>query len=356
MKKTQVALAALALVASSAALAETTIYGTLDAAVGNTTNSAGTTQGVYFAGAGGWVAGNNMGFKGSEDLEGGMKATYNLEIGLNLNKGGADNGGSGAAAATDANIFTRTAAIGLSSEMGSLTLGQQLSPYIVAQAVGTAGNGNFFVNRIIMGGGLNNAAVGSTVSGQGGFFMPNAVVYATPTIGGISASVMKTFRNDAAGAAITAGSVGDAYTAGMVNGSFGGVNVTGGFQDRKDTYKSWTGSASYAMGPATVYGNYTRHTDEGATAVGSWSASLAYAVTEPLTLTAQYARNNLAVAQTLTNFGAQYALSKRTSVYATYGRGTNGAQSVYDNRTAYTADGSDSSTSTSALVGVTHSF
>ena len=355
MKKTQVALAALALVASSAALAETTIYGTLDAAVGNTTNSAGTTQGVYFAGAGGWVAGNNMGFKGSEEIEGGLKATYQLEMGLNLNNGGADNGGSGAAAATDANIFTRTAAIGLSSEMGSLTLGQQLSPYIVAQAVGTAGNGNFFVNRIILGGGLNNAAVGSTVSGQGGFFMPNAVVYASPTIGGISASLMKTFRNGASGAAISAGDPADAYTAGMVNGSFGGVNVTGGFQNRKDTYKSYTGSASYAMGPATVSGNYTRHTDEGVTAVGSWSASLAYAVTEPLTLSVQYARNNLDTAQTLTNVGAQYSLSKRTSVYATYGRGTNGAQSVYDNRTAYSASG-DTSTSTSTLVGVTHSF
>jgi len=356
MRNTKIALAVLALAASTAAMAETTIYGTLEAAVGNTSNSGGTTQGTYFAGAGGWVAGNNIGFKGSEEIEGGLKATYQLEMGLNLNNGGADNGGSGAAAATDANIFTRTAAIGLSSEMGSLTLGQQLSPYIVAQAVGTAGNGNFFVNRIFIGGGANNAAVGSTVSGQGGFFMPNAVVYNTPTIGGISASLMKTFRNGAANAnEIPGGAVADAYTAGMVNGSFGGVNVTGGFQDRKNTYKSYTGSASYAMGPATVYGNYTRHTDEGATAVGSWSASLAYAVTEPLTLSVQYARNNLTTAQTLTNFGAQYALSKRTSVYATYGRGTNGAQSVYDNRTVYSASG-DTTTSTSTLVGVTHSF
>ncbi len=368
MRNTKIALAVLALAASTAAMAETTIYGTLDAAVGNTGSSGGTTQGTYFSGAGGWVAGNNIGFKGSEDLEGGMKATYQLEMGLNLNNGAADNGGGGSSISSAAgnttgnsvssSIFTRTAAIGLSSEMGSLTLGQQLSPYIAAQAAGTAGNGNFFVNRIFLGGGstlggLHNAAVGSTVDGQGGFFMPNAVVYASPTIGGLSASLMKTFRNNAGQAEITSGAVADAYTAGMVNGSFGGVNVTAGFQDRNNSYKSYTGSASYAMGPATVYGNYTRHTEEGGTAVGSYSASLAYAVTEPLTLSLQYARNNLTEAQTLTNVGAQYALSKRTSVYATYGRGTNGAQSVYDNRTLYD---NTSVTSTSTLVGVTHSF
>ena len=351
MRNTKIALAVLALVASTAAMANgATIYGTLEAGVANTSNSNNTTSGTSFTGTGAWVAGNNIGFKGSEDLDGGMKATYQLEMGINLNNGATDNGGS-------SGVFSRIAAIGLSSELGSLTLGQQLSPYIAAQAMGTAGNGNFFVNRIIMGdasGGLN-AAAGSTVTGQGGFFMPNAIVYATPSIGGISASVMKTVKNGAAGGAIDTGAPADSYTAGMATGAFGDVNVTVGFQDRQNTVKGYTGSASYTMGAATLSGNYTRSTVQAAIAVNSYSGSLAYKVTEPLTLSLQYARNNLTTAQALSNVGVQYALSKRTSLYGTYGRGTNGAQSNYDTRGAFSAN-TVTTTSTTVAAGVTHSF
>ena len=366
MRNTKIALAVLALVASTAAMAESTIYGTLEAGVANTSSSNGTTSGTSFTATGAWVAGNNIGFKGSEEIEGGLKATYQLEMGLNLNTGASDNGGSGFSTAptavapstqlaTQSSLFSRTAAIGLAGDFGSVTLGQQLSPYIAAQAMGTAGNGNFFVNRIIMGGGFGNAAVGSTVIGQGGFFMPNAIVYATPSIGGISGSVMATVRNGAAGGAIDAGTQSDNYVAGMATGAFGDVNVTVGFQDRQNTIKGYTGSASYTMGAATLSGNYTSSTIQAATAINSYSASLAYAVSAPLTVSLQYARNNLAVAQTLSNLGAQYALSKRTSLYATYGRGTNGAQSNYDTRGSYAATGV-TTTSTTLAAGVVHSF
>jgi predicted porin len=349
MRNTKIALAVLALVASTAAMADgATVYGTLEAGLANTSKSNNTTSGTMFTGAGSWVAGNNIGFKGSEEIEGGLKATYQLEAGINLNTGATDNGGS-------SGVFSRTAAIGLAGDFGSVTLGQQLSPYIAAQAMGTAGNGNFFVNRIIMGGGFGNAAAGSTVTGQGGFFMPNAIVYATPSIGGISASIMQVVRNGAAGGAVDPGTQADSYTAGMATGAFGDVNVTVGFQDRQNTIKGYTGSASYTMGPATLSGNYTSSTIQAATAINSYSGSLAYKVTDPLTLSVQYARNNLATAQTLSNLGAQYALSKRTSVYATYGRGTNGAQSNYDTRGSYSATG-DTTTNTTMAAGVVHSF
>ncbi len=252
-------------------------------------------------------------------------------------------------------MFSRTATVGLSSEMGTLTLGQQLSPYIGAQAAGTAGNGHFFVNRIIMGGGLLNAAVGSTLSGQAGFFIPNAVSYSTPSIGGISATVLHGIRNTGDGGAVTLGQPKDSYTAASASGSFGDVNVTVGMQDRQNAITGQTASVSYAMGPATLAGNYTKSTLEGATAINSYSGSLSYKVTDPLTLSLQYARNNLAVAQTLTNVAAQYGLSKRTFAYATMGRGTNGAQSNYDTRGSYLATGV-TTTSTTYAVGIAHSF
>ena len=349
MKKTQFALAALTLVASTAALADgATVYGTIDAGVANTTGSNNTTKGTAFSGAGGWVAGNNIGFKGSEEIEGGLKATYQLESGFNLGSGTVDNGGN------DNGLFSRTATVGLSSEMGSLTLGQQLSPYILAQAMGTAGNGHFFVNRIVMGGGFGNAAVGAANNATSGFFVSNAVAYSTPSIGGVSATVLQTARNGVQSGAQVTGRPQDAYTAAIVNGSFGGVNVAFGYQDRQNTIKGQTLSASYSMGPATLSGNYTKSTVEAATAVNSYSASVAYSVSTPLTVSLQYARNNLASAQTLSNLGAQYSLSKRTSVYATYGRGTNGAQSNYDYRGSYNTTSTASSTTIAA--GVAHSF
>ncbi len=199
--------------------------------------------------------------------------------------------------------------------------------------------------------GLGNAAAGSTITGRGGFFIPNAIVYTTPSIGGISATVMQGARNGAGDSADPRNS----YTAATATGSFGDVNVTVGMQDRQNAVKGQTVSASYAMGPATLAGNYTKSDVEGsAPAVNSYSGSLSYKVTDPLTLSLQYARNNLAVAQSLTNVAAQYGLSKRTSVYATMGRGTNGAQSNYDTRGSYSL--TSTATSTTYAVGVIHNF
>jgi len=130
MKKTQVALAALALVASTASLANVTVYGAVDAAVVNANNGNGT----FFDGTGAWTAPTHLGFKGSEDLGNGMKATFQLETGVSLNNGAAVSGGSASPSSstrTFGGLFTRVSTIGLSGDFGSLTLGQQLSPYIV---------------------------------------------------------------------------------------------------------------------------------------------------------------------------------------------------------------------------------
>ena len=89
MRKTQVALAALALVASTAALADgVTVYGTLDASMVSSNNNGGTN----FSGPGQWGA-NVIGFRGTTDLDNGIKATFNLEGGFSSANGGNNNGG-----------------------------------------------------------------------------------------------------------------------------------------------------------------------------------------------------------------------------------------------------------------------
>ncbi len=93
MRNTKIALAVLALVASTAAMAQATVYGMLDAGIANTSSSNNTTKGTSFSGAGGFVGANYIGFKGSEEIDGGIKANYQLEAGINISQGGTDNGG-----------------------------------------------------------------------------------------------------------------------------------------------------------------------------------------------------------------------------------------------------------------------
>ena len=78
MKKTQFALAALALAASTAAFAEgsTTVYGRLDVSAARVTGQA--TQMLHSN----WDT-SVIGVKGSDELTGGMKASFQLEGGLN---------------------------------------------------------------------------------------------------------------------------------------------------------------------------------------------------------------------------------------------------------------------------------
>ena len=364
MKKTQVALAALALVASTAAMAEVKIYGTLDAAVARSNNNVGT----YFDGTGSWTAPSHLGLRGSEDLGNGLKANWNLETGVSLNNGAATSGGYGGATANTNGagaLFTRVATVGLSGEFGSLNLGQQLSPFIVTNAVGTAGNGAFFVNRMLMVGfgGAAAANAANTNFPYDGFFVPNSVLYTSPAIAGWTLNAMTTTKNGAKDGAMPQAAVEtDQYTAVTVNGALGPVAVNLGYQSRKNVNSGYSISASMPLtSDLTVYGNYLNN-DETKTAgigtgekIGSTSISLAYKVSPALTANLQYARNDQSNAQTLTSIGLQYALSKQTFTYASWGKGTNGAQASFADRgrTTFTGDGADT---TNVAVGVAHSF
>lgn len=369
MRKTQVALAALALVASTAAMADVTIYGTLDVGLAHSNNGKGT----YIDGTGSWVAGNNIGFKGSEDLGGGLKANFQLESGVGLNNGAVVSGGYGSNAASSngylSPLFSRIATVGLSGEFGSITAGQQLSPFIVANASGTAGNAAFFVNRMLLVG-FGGAAAAPTGNGTGfgydGFFIPNSVQYTTPSLGGWTVNLLTTTKGGSRDGAISGPVETDQYTAVTAGGSIGSVSLIGGYHERKNIHSGYTLSASLPLtSDLTVYGNYLTN-DESKSAglgistgkkLGSSSVSLGYKVSDALTANLQYARNDDTNASSLTSVGAQYSLSKRTSLYASYGKGTNGINAAFADRgvNRYYA-GALSADSTNVAVGVAHSF
>ena len=365
MRNTKIALAVLALVASTAAMAEgATISGTIDAGIANTDarNLGGAQTGTYFSGAGGFVAGNNLIFSGSEEIDGGLKATYTLGMGFDAGDGTPGNGGGALG-------FTQQANVGLAGDFGSVKLGMQLSPFIASMAGTMLGNGHFWVNRLLsIGGGSAqpfafNGGTAAATQSVGGFFVNNAVSYTTPSINGFTASALMTPKSGSNVSGVLQGPTdSDAYQAYSLNGAIGDVAVNAAYHKRENIYTGYGTGAVYRMGPLALSANYmsidyatTSTTDVSGTKVGSYGFGAGYDVSDKLNVALQYAKNNLASHnQALTGVHAKYSLSKRTFAYAAYTRATNGAQSSYEHR-AFADNGSTVGNHTTA-VGVAHSF
>lgn len=111
MKKSLIALAVLA--ASGAAMAQSsvTLYGIADVWVGRTsvTTAAGVKTNTSVLQSGG-LGGSRLGFKGTEDLGGGLKAVFALEQGVAVDTGA---GGT----------FNRQSYVGLAGGFGQVTFG-----------------------------------------------------------------------------------------------------------------------------------------------------------------------------------------------------------------------------------------
>jgi predicted porin len=129
------------------------------------------------------VGTSRFGMRGVEDLGGGMKATFQFEAGLRIDDGtvtpggGSNGGGSGDSGGA---FFGRTAKIGLSGGFGSVELGRMLNPAFLVQGNSwAAGSSN----------GLYDAG-SSTAPLMGGVRTSNAIMYATPNLGGFTAKLL----------------------------------------------------------------------------------------------------------------------------------------------------------------------
>jgi GBP family porin len=178
MKKSVFAVAVLSTVLGTAAgmaSAQTnvTIYGIVDLGLDynvGATGSAATGAASKLAMASGQTSGSRLGFKGSEDLGNGLSAIFTLEEGFNANDG--SQGYSG-------RLFGRQSWVGLSGNLGSVTIGRQYSStYLALQTldpykVNTAGDA-----QKVYGYGLGKSDPISRVD--------NSVVYQTQSIAGLS--------------------------------------------------------------------------------------------------------------------------------------------------------------------------
>lgn len=119
MKKSLISLAILAASGAASAQSNVTIYGIMDAGI---VSEHGGKNGQVTKVASGVGSASRIGFKGTEDLGGGLAAVFTLETGIKEDTGELDN--------TNNKLFNRQAFVGLSSKTaGTLTLGRQYTPW-----------------------------------------------------------------------------------------------------------------------------------------------------------------------------------------------------------------------------------
>lgn len=202
MKKSLLALAVLSAFAGVAsAQSSITLYGRVDGGYSRFDPQAGNVS--DFSATSGLTSGNlggsRWGIRGSEDLGGGNKAVFVLESGFNLDDGTSGQGG---------RLFGRQAYVGATGGWGGLVLGRVPSF--------SSGTGDFdkFGSLDPFRTGAAILGFQATMSSANSLRLDNAIAYVTPNMGGFSAGVGYTFRQNG-GAEVVGGA--NANNAGYVS-------------------------------------------------------------------------------------------------------------------------------------------
>lgn len=167
MKKSLVALAALSTIAGSvAAQSSVTVYGRFDQQYSKVDTKTATTSTTTNTGVDGGIGGSRLGFRGTEDLGGGLKANFVFEFGVDAG----ENTGVGA---------TRLGFADISDvKLGTVRMGRQVSPTkAVADSYNALGNNTNFTP--------GDASAITAFDNR----ISNAITYLTPTISGFSAQI-----------------------------------------------------------------------------------------------------------------------------------------------------------------------
>jgi predicted porin len=298
---------------------------------------------------------SRIGFKGSEDLGGGLSAIWQIESQLSTGGG---------------TLASRNTFVGLSSKsMGTLILGQHDTPYKLA-----TGALDPFADTV----GDYNAIIGrSSGTGAGNLFDVRAnqtVAYVSPSFTGFSfaAAYIQTKTIEAAAADDTsAWSLMGKYENGPIFASLAyesHKNMAGA--TTTDAIKAWKAGLGYKFGNTKLGGVYEKISggDAGAgvevDARNAYYVSLAHAMGN-ITLKGAYGRAGDSDASATANdgakfyaLGADYSLSKRTTVFGVYTKLDNDGVDVtgggYD-LTPYTS-GTEGVAPSAFSVGVKHTF
>jgi predicted porin len=352
MKKTLLAISLLGTFgAAFAQTTDVTVYGTLDAGVASVrgADTAGTVTSVES----GQESYSRLGFKGTEDLGGGLKAIFDLEAGFELNNGTSGLTGIGNNVPADQNnsLFSSQAYVGLAGNFGTVKVGRQFSPLYEAY-----GSIDPFVNGFAAN--INNF-FGTDANNSSNYErMSNAAVYETPdNLYGFKGSVAYGFG----------GVAGDTSAQSQVGGSLGYLNgpltVSYAFHQANneqngvpgastDSFKTNFLGAAYDFGPVKAHLAFDQNQQGDTFKTQDYLVGL----TVPIGAHAIFADYTHKDNKLIENADAdQYAIgytynfSKRTNFYTAYTYVKNQENSLIDTQVAGNSVGT-------VQVGLRHSF
>ena len=357
MKKSLLALAVLA--ASGAAMAQSsvTLYGVADTGV----TYIGGNENVYGLTATGGNTNSRLGFRGVEDLGGGLKASFQLEAGINIDDGTGYLGKEGGKGLE----FRRISKIGLEGGFGSVTLGRDLTASYMA------------VSRYDV---FGDTGIGASLAWKNGYDArtQNAISYYTPTISGFRAGINYGFGEQVKARDSRYVGVGLAYDNGPISVGFGydrQNNVAATAAAALFTSKTaqdlstWQLGGSYNFGVATAAALYkeTEYKDiPGSDAPTAKLKTFGLGVTAPVgagEVRASYNHHRLTgLGDTLKadqfSLGYVHNMSKRTALYGTYAyiKNKDNAMGLELNGAMKGAGLKDSGAQHGFQVGVRHAF
>jgi predicted porin len=377
MKKTILAMAVLAACMSTAsAQTSVTIYGVIDAGLAHVDNNSGSVNDRTTVDAG-LMQTSRWGFKGVEDLGGGLKARFALE-GTLLNDTGAAgvNTGTPGGTANSTALFDREATVGVSSaSFGSIDIGRQnilgIGSVGLADPMGLAFAAT---SPNVLFGAMNFGGVyggfGANGPGNSALRQSNSIKYVSPTMGGAGFALMRAFGEQAGG--IQRGS----YQGASVFYNAGPFGAAGAYARMKnsvntDLMTSYGIGVKYTMPKAVLKATYiANEVDSTNRKIAVFGAGVDVPVAPALTLTGAFYNTKLTGARRDDSQQyhaiARYALSKRSTVYAAYTRantdlvvdptsaGAGIASGIINLAQGIVAPGSDSANR--FVVGVMHMF
>ena len=323
MQKTnRLALAVLALLGSTAAFAQSsvTLYGRVNTSV----------ERVEVGNVNATRMENNssrFGFKGTEDLGGGLKAGFQLESGFESDTG-----------ASSGAFFGRQSEVNLSGGFGTVRLGNFFpeSYYATADYVS-----------------MHNHDTGNSSDAFYAYVMPSAnkIAYRTPSFGGLTVDAAVALHEQATGGK-------NAFDL-AVNYNLGALALGAGYSKQGDV-NQFAGRALYTFGAFTV-GGYIQRDEDAFRANGGKRNT--FRLAGAYNLGASEFHVNVGRAGEYKNFndsdatqytlGYNYNLSKRTKVYGYYTRINNSRAGTYGLNQAVVGAGVDSNT---LAVGIRHNF
>ena len=340
MKKSLIALAVLAASGASMAQSSVTLYGIADAWFGRTSGDV-TLNGVKTKTPSqtvlndGGLKASRFGFKGTEDLGGGLKANFKLEQGFSIDNGVAASAG-----------FSREAWVGLSGAFGEVQLGKANNAFDDVSAMAASVFDSSFTP-------LAQVFVSSEFAAAA----PNTIKYLSPTFNGFSGSVSYSFgenkdlpTNLAQHSADKFYSFSAQYANGPLTVGLGYAKSASDVPNAVFDEKATRLAGTYDLGVAKLLASYGRvsATDE---KTNEYEIGVDVPLSAALTLSAGYAKSKTKFTGVTEfddkSFGiaATYSLSKRTTLYA--GLNTTKFDTVSTN---------EQETAKTYAVGVKHTF